>query len=39
MQLGQLPDFLADVMDRADQIGGIEAIKGAVGRECCVQLS
>ena len=39
VQLGQLPDFLADIMDRVGQICGVKALEGAVGRKRCVQLS
>ena len=39
VQLGQLADFLAHVMDRAGEIGGVEALEGAVGRQRRVQLA
>ncbi|WPZ23757.1 hypothetical protein T7987_18080 (plasmid) [Sulfitobacter faviae] len=39
VQLGQLADFLADVMNRSGEVGRLVAFEGAVCRQRTVQLA
>ncbi len=39
MQLGQLADFFADVMNRSGEVGRLVAFEGAVCRQRTVQLA
>jgi len=39
MELGQLADFLADIVHGAGDVGSVIALEGAVGRQRLVELS